>query len=155
MRFAFITDPRERTRFFRFAVVGAIGALVDFGVFNLFSGVFHLHHVFSSILSFSAAVISNFTWNRYWTYPDSRSKPISNQLFTFTIINIIGLGIRTPLFAFLSGPLTILFEVLNIPGLNRLPSERLGQNLSLAIAILVVMMWNYFINRYWTFNDVE
>jgi putative flippase GtrA len=29
-----------------------------------------------------------------------------------------------------------------------------GHNLTLAVAILVVMMWNFFANRYWTYNDV-
>ena len=26
--------------------------------------------------------------------------------------------------------------------------------ITLALAIGVVMMWNFFINRYWTYNDV-
>jgi putative flippase GtrA len=155
MTFSFITEPRERTRFIRFAIVGAIGALVDFGVFNLCSSIFHLNHILSSIFSFSAAVLSNFTWNRYWTYPDSRSKPITSQLFSFFVVNLIGLGIRTPLFAFLSSPLATLFLIIDLPGLNRFPDEQLGHNAALAIAIVVVMMWNYFINRYWTFSDVE
>jgi putative flippase GtrA len=31
----------------------------------------------------------------------------------------------------------------------------LGKNLTLAIAVSVVMLWNFFINRYWTYNDVN
>jgi putative flippase GtrA len=155
MTLAFVKDPKERTRFIRFAIVGAIGAVVDFVVFNLFSGVFNFHHVLASILSFSAAVISNFTWNRYWTYRDSRSKPISHQLFTFSIVNVIGLGIRTPLFAILSSPLANLFALFDWSGYGFLSPEMLGHNLALAVAVLVVMMWNYFINRYWTYNDIE
>jgi prepilin signal peptidase PulO-like enzyme (type II secretory pathway) len=34
-----ISNPRERTRFLRFAVVGIMGAVVDFGTFNLLSSV--------------------------------------------------------------------------------------------------------------------
>lgn len=155
MKFAFITDPRERTRFIRFAIVGSIGAVVDFATFNVFSSVFHLHHVLASILSFSCAILSNFTWNRYWTYPDSRSKPITHQLITFSIVNIIGLAIRTPLFALLSRPLATVFTMINYSQISNIPAEVLGHNAALAFAILVVMMWNYFVNRYWTFNDVE
>ena len=61
---AVITNPRERTRFLRFAVVGIIGAVVDFGTFNLLSSVVGLGAVVSSVFSFIAAIISNFTWNR-------------------------------------------------------------------------------------------
>jgi putative flippase GtrA len=35
-----------------------------------------------------------------------------------------------------------------------LTTEFMGHNGALAIAVLVVMMWNYFVNRYWTYNDV-
>ena len=155
MKLTFLTDPRERTRFIRFAIVGTIGAGVDFATFNLFSSVFHFHHVVASILSFSCAILSNFTWNRYWTYPDSRSKPITRQLITFSIVNIMGLAIRTPLFALLSSPLAVLFIKIDYSWISTISAEVLGHNAALAFAILVVMMWNYFVNRYWTFNDVE
>ena len=150
-----ITEPRERTRFLKFAVVGTIGAVVDFGFFNLLSGFFGVQHVWASVLSFTAAIISNFTWNRYWTYPDSRSKPLTRQLVEFFAVNIIGLGIRTPLFAGLSGPLESLFSRVSFLPISIFTPEFLGHNGALAIAVLVVMLWNYFVNRYWTYNDVE
>jgi putative flippase GtrA len=103
------------------------------------------------VLSFSAAIVNNFLWNRYWTYPDSRSKTPRRQLVQFVIISIIGLAIRTPLFAFLSNRLSTLI------GLTQLPVdvEFIGHNLALAIAVVVVMFWNFFANRYWTYNDVD
>lgn len=77
---AILTNPRERTRFLRFAVVGIIGAVVDFGVMNLLSSLFPVPIVIGNVvisplvwagtISFIAAILSNFTWNRYWTYPD-------------------------------------------------------------------------------------
>jgi putative flippase GtrA len=30
-----------------------------------------------------------------------------------------------------------------------------ADNVVLAIAITIVMLWNFLANRYWTFNDVE
>ncbi|MCK4899424.1 MAG: hypothetical protein KAS38_11630, partial [Anaerolineales bacterium] len=63
----------------------------------------------------------------------------------------IGLAIRTPLFAFLDKRLSTLF------GSTQLSShaEFIGHNLALAIAVVVVMFWNFFANRYWTYNDVD
>jgi putative flippase GtrA len=31
----------------------------------------------------------------------------------------------------------------------------MAHNIALAAAVLVVMMWNFFANRYWTYNDVS
>src|SRR5512133_2734489 len=94
-----LTDPQERGRFLRFVVVGIIGAIVDFGTFNLLVALTHIPAVWASMISFTAAVVSTFLWNRYWTYPDSRSKAISRQVVQFLVVSAIGLGIRTPLFA--------------------------------------------------------
>ena len=82
----------ERRRFFRFAVVGTIGAAVDFGVFNLLIQVFGIRPVWANVGSFSVAVVSNFIWNRYWTYPDSRTKRIRFQLAQFFVVNLVGVG---------------------------------------------------------------
>jgi len=150
-----INNPRERTRFLRFAAVGIIGAVVDFGTFNLLSSVVGLSAVVASVFSFIAAIISNFTWNRYWTYPDSRTKPIGHQLFQFTVVSLVGLAIRTPLIAVLEPLLTSLFGKLSYLPIGFVTADLLGENLALAIAVIVVMFWNFFINRYWTYSDVE
>lgn len=151
-----VTDPTERTRFLKFAVVGTIGAIVDFGTFNLLTKFLQVNPVLASVLSFTVAIISNFTWNRYWTYPDSRSKPLGKQVLEFGIVNLIGAGIRTPVFAWLDGPLQVLYE--KLPFTQIFPfmtPEFMGYNTALAIAVVLVMFWNFFVNRYWTYNDVN
>jgi putative flippase GtrA len=149
-----LTDPQERTRFLRFAVVGIIGAVVDFGTLNLLVGLFNVPFIPASVVSFTAAVISNFLWNRFWTYPDSRSKAVGRQVIQFLIISIIGLAIRTPLLAWLENILIGKLAVF-LPKNFFLSARFLGHNFALAIAVLVVMMWNFFANRYWTYNDVS
>ena len=149
-----VTNQRERERFLRFAVVGVIGAIVDFGIANLLDHGLGAPLVLAGTISFICAVISNFTWNRYWTYPDSRSKPLSRQFLQFTIVSILGLGIRVPLLAFLEKPIFRSLSSLSF----RIPffsAEFLASNITLAIAVLVVMLWNFFVNRYWTYNDVD
>ena len=147
-------NSRELTRFLRFIGVGLVGAVVDFGIMNLLTRVFNIQLVIAGTISFTAAVISNFLWNRYWTYPDSRSKPISQQIFQFGIVSIAGLAIRIPLLAILEPLFESLFRHLPV----YLPStltKTLANNSDLAVAVIVVMFWNFFINRYWTYNDVE
>lgn len=150
-----VTDPQERTRFFRFAVVGIIGAVVDFGTFNLLTTFAGLTAVWASVISFIAAIVSNFTWNRYWTYPDSRSKPLGRQLFQFSLVSLLGLLIRTPIIALLEPLLNRIFTGLDFLPTGFITAEFLANNLALAVAVIVVMFWNFFINRYWTYSDVD
>jgi putative flippase GtrA len=147
-------NSKERVRFYKFAVVGIIGAVVDFGIFNLLTAGFNIPAIWSSMVSFTAAVVSNFIWNRYWTYPDSRSKRISHQLTQFILVSVIGLAIRTILIALLEKPFIHLAEM-TLPANFFLTSTTVGHNMMLAFAILVVMMWNFIANRYWTYSDVS
>lgn len=148
-----VTDPQERSRFMRFALVGLIGAIVDFGTFNLLVNLGHVTAVLASVASFTAAIISNFIWNRFWTYPDSRSKAVHRQIVQFVLVSVIGLVIRTPLFAFLEKTLGQTLSRI-VPANFPFSSTFLGHNMALAIAVLVVMMWNFFANRFWTYNDI-
>lgn len=156
---------RELTRFLKFLFVGTIGAVVDFGTFNLLTNVVHLQAIAASALSFSAAVTSNFLWNRYWTYPDSRSKPISRQATQFTAVNLVGLMIRTPVYAgserqFLQIAPVAFRWLQGLPILQLVPRVMgepavLGRNMALATAVIVVLFWNFFANRLWTYSDVQ
>jgi putative flippase GtrA len=147
-------NKKEITRFLRFAVVGSVGAVVDFGIFNLLAGPLKVPSVSASVISFICAVINNFTWNRFWTYPDSRGKSVGKQVLQFFLINAIGLGIRTPLFAWLE-KIMISFLSKIMPVNFFITPVFAGHNFSLAVVILIVMMWNFFANRYWTYNDVK
>jgi putative flippase GtrA len=149
-----LVNPRERTRFFRFLVVGTIGAVVDFGIENLLHRFFGVPYVWAGAISFICAISSNFFWNRYWTYPDSRTKTILGQLFQFILVNVTGLVIRIPILHYLEPVITKLFR--SVPGRFLIvPPDVLGENITLAFAVFIVLFWNFFINRYWTYSDVE
>lgn len=148
-----LRNPVERTRFLKFLVVGIIGAIVDFGVMNLLTSLFNMPLVIAGTISFICAVCSNFIWNRYWTYPDSRSRPLLKQMAMFFVVNTAGVAIRIPILHFLEPVFLTLINRFPRPSL--LPAEVLAKNLTLAVAVFVVLLWNFFINRYWTYNDVS
>lgn len=148
-----VMDSKERIRFIKFAVVGAIGSVVDIGVMNLLTQVFHFQLVLAGSISFVCAVVNNFLGNRYWTYPDSRSKPIHQQLGMFFIVNTIGIAIRIPILKYVEPPLAQFFE--SFAHISYDAADALAKNATLIFAIGVVMLWNFFVNRYWTYNDVD
>ena len=170
-------NPKEAERFFKFAVVGAIGFIVDFGLFNLLLSpmnallseggalydslvglrlapeqVVLLGPAFAGTISFIAAIMSNFLWNRYWTYPDSRSKSPRRQFVMFFLVSLAGILIRVPVITVLH-PLFTRF-LRTIAALEPI-AARLGENMALAVSVVIVMFWNFFANRYWTYNDVD
>ena len=153
----------EITRFLKFSVVGTIGFVIDFGLFNLLAGTLGMGSIPASGISFVVAVTNNFILNRYWTYPDSRSKRISQQAIQFAIVSVLGVGIRFLIFFFFEDmmirigatflqqlPGTLLPQ---IPVINAITAVRLGQNLTLSLAVVVVLFWNFFVNRIWTYSD--
>ncbi len=159
------TNRKEFKRFAKFLAVGITGFIVDFGVFNLLYKVLNFNPVLAQAISFTLAAINNFLWNRYWTYPDSRSKPLLRQFGMFFVLSVIGLLIRTPIFALFSGPMVALVESMQygvFAGLINFATntlhisiEQLGLNAALAVAVLVVLFWNFFSNRFITYSDVK
>jgi len=132
----------ELIRFVKFAIVGAIGACVDFAILNLCIQVFGMPKWLANTFSFFTAVLSNFTWNRLWTYPESRSEPLAPQLGQFFLVNLVGYGINQAIFLSLDAYVFSGWGVW-------------GYNISKAIAIGVVLFWNYGINRIWTYRKIK
>ena len=155
-----LANPRELERFLKFAIVGAIGMVVDFIVLNIMKLVFEgiglgegwnlpleadqIQLIAANAISFSTAVLSNFTWNRLWTFPESRERPLGSQLVQFAIVNVFGLVINT-----------VLLVVMDQYVFQHLVSERLSYNLAKAFAIGVVLFWNFGVNRIWTYRGIE
>ena len=148
-----LTESKEHVRFLKFATVGALGAAIDFGVMNLMTHLFDLKLVYAGTISFICAVISNFTLNRYWTYPDSRSRHFLHQLGMFFLVNAAGIAFRIPTLHFVEPLMAGVFE--KAGHLSNATAQFLAKNATLAFAIGVVMIWNFFINRYWTYNDID
>ena len=135
--------PKEFVRFLKFAAVGLLGMIIDFTILNLLHRVFGLPVLVANVFSFSSAVVSNFTWNRLWTFPESRNKPLLAQLGQFALVNVAGLAINE----------VVLFGVLQ--AIRNAISDPWNYNLAKAFAIAVVLFWSYFINRLWTYKGID
>jgi putative flippase GtrA len=134
-----LANRRAVKRFTKFAIVGAIGAVVDFVVLNI------MKLIFESIgLGVGAAVLSNFTWNRLWTFPESRERPLGKQLVQFAIVSVLGLIINT-----------VLLLITDRYVFQRFFDPRVSYNLAKAVAICVVLFWNFGINLIWTYRGIE
>jgi putative flippase GtrA len=160
---------KEMERFLRFAVVGASGAVIDLGLLFILQQTIipptrGLTVALASGIAFSTAVLSNFVWTRYWVYPESRSRSMRRQLAMFTTVSVIGGAFRLLWMAVMSFPIGQLITPALAPlveavsgsfQLNEYTEARIGSMVAQLIAMVVIMLWNFFANRHWTYNDVE
>lgn len=174
-------NPKEMARFLRFAVVGVIGAVIDLSILTVSQATFlpptnalgdplPTNVAIATALAFSSAVISNFIWTTVWVYPDSHAHSKRKQLVQFTVISVVGGVARTiwvretfhwigHLVMPLALPLIHVFNSGYLVGasyeVRALAEGRMGSLVTQMIAMIVVMFWNFFANRYWTYNDVD
>ena len=134
--------PRQEvTRFARFLTVGAVGTVLDFSILTLLK-LAGLPTLFANSISFTAGLLNNFTWNRLWTFGDSVKADRRRQLAQFTLVSLVGLALNNLIVLSLEG---IFGAMLGSAQWAYLPAK--------VIATGVVVFWNYFANRMWTFKN--
>lgn len=127
----------ELRRFIKFCLVGGSGVLVNMGLLWLLTEAAGLPYLLSSAISIETAIISNFTLNDFFTFPDRRSPTIRsslNRLLKFNLVCLGGLAIN----------LGVLWLLTDIFGVYYLISNLVG--------IAVAVLWNYTINTWWTWR---
>lgn len=83
----------------RFGVVGAIGFVVDLGVFNLLRAtVFspdevHSGPFWAKVVSTTVAIFVNWIGNRYWTFRHQRRSVAAKEGFEFVVVSLGGMVI--------------------------------------------------------------
>lgn len=86
-------------QFARFGVVGLVGLVIDFGVFNLLRAtVFapeNLHEgpVLAKVVSTGLAIIANWIGNRFWTFREHRGRQLWREFVEFLVVSLGGMAI--------------------------------------------------------------
>lgn len=131
---------------------------------ELFAIPLHFNVALATTIAFIAAVFSNFIWTMLWVYPESRSRSKRRQLMQFAFISVVGWSARTLWITLMYvsigawvapvvEPMIKLFHTSFV--LDSVSEKSIGSVVAQLIAMVVVMLWNFFANRYWTFNDVD
>jgi putative flippase GtrA len=120
-------------KLFKFGLVGFSGVFIDFSVTYLFKEVFKIKKYISNSIGFSIAASSNYLFNRLWTF-NSSNPSVLIEFSKFFIIALIGLG--------LNNLLIYIFNDLKF---------KLNFYLSKIIATLIVFLWNFLMNYFFTF----
>lgn len=120
-------------KFIRFGLVGVSGVGIDFGLTYFTKEKLGLQKYLANAIGFCSAATSNFILNRWWTFSEA-NPDVNSQFIKFFLIALAGLSINTG----------ILWYAHQKKGLNFF--------LAKAIAIMMVMFWNFLMNFFFTFS---
>jgi putative flippase GtrA len=87
------------TQLVRFGLVGAVGLVIDVGVFNLLRvtvfepSTVHEGPVFAKVISTALAIIANWIGNRYWTFGRERRPQMVREGIDFVVVSLGGMAI--------------------------------------------------------------
>ena len=128
--------------FIRFCLVGLTGVVVDLGVFYVLRDSLGLGLTRSGIISAEVAIFNNFLWNDLWTFSDiSRRQPGTKQrikrFFKFNLVCLSGVILQ----------LLIINIIYNFFKLNDELKDFVRIDiLAKIIAIILVTLWNFWLN---------
>ena len=120
-------------QFFLYCIGGGFAFIIDVGGLYVFTEYLKIWYIFSATLSFILAAIFNYLFQRFITFK-SVDKNISRQFILFVIVAAIGLLINN----------TLLYLLVELAGIWYIFAK--------ALAAIIVLMWNFFANKKFTFK---
>jgi putative flippase GtrA len=116
----------------KFSVVGASGYVVNLAVYAVLVRGVGLHYLLAAVCSTSVAVANNYLWNRHWTFRETRGD-LYHQGVRFLVVSVVALGLNVAI-------LKLLVEL----GVGKIAAQ--------AIAVILVMPFNFSVNKLWSFR---
>lgn len=126
--------PRQ---FIVFCLVGVSNTVIDFFTYILltrFIDFFSKYFLLANIISFIMAATNSYILNRTYTFKSSNGN-IKKEYIRFILVSCIGLCINT----------MILFSLVHLFSMHDIKAKM--------CAVVVVIFWNFTINKLWTFNN--
>ena len=120
--------------FFKFAIVGGVGTLVNILILYLLTEMVGVYYLFSAIISFLVAMTTNFILNKVWTFKENLKLKIGKKYLQFGLVSTLALLVN----------LFFLYFFTEIFGIYYLISQVLAIGFALVI--------NFLGNKVWTFR---
>ena len=120
-------------QFVKFGIVGFSSAMIDWGVFYGVIYLFHPYYLYAKVISFIISVTNSYIWNRRWTFRSQNDKKM-HEFSKFMVVAVVGLSLNTLI-------MYIAVEKFNLRYI-----------FGLLFATGMVLFWNFFVNKYWTFK---
>lgn len=120
-------------KFGRFLVVGGIATALQYAILLVLVGTAGVPPLVASSIGFVASAVANYTLNRRFTFRSNVDYVAG--LERFSIIAGVGLALNA----------LVMAAGTTLAGVNYLAAQ--------IVATTVVLLWNYHVNRLWTFSN--
>jgi dolichol-phosphate mannosyltransferase len=127
-----VTRRLLESQFLRFCTVGASGYAVNLAVYAALLDA-GLHYLAAAAVAFLVAAISNYAWNRTWTFRTSGA-PLVGQGARALVVSALSLGANQ-----------LFLLVLVSAGAGHLAAQ--------AVAIVLAMPFSFAANKLWAFAE--
>jgi putative flippase GtrA len=154
-------------QFVKFCIVGFSSTIINYLVVNILHYGLHFHVLQSVAYGFVLSCVNGFIWNRQWTFKQSRGHSAATQSMRFIAVNTVGLVLNCSIVAFIialyestrgsafDGQHLISIILAIASQQHKFEVPKLVLNGGLFVATAVVVFWNFFANRYWTFKHKQ
>jgi putative flippase GtrA len=125
----------NQNRIIKFSIVGTLGIFTDEALLFVFTDIFGLFYILSSLIAKESSLLQNFSLNEKWTFRDRRENgSAARRLLKFNLISVCGILIA----------MLVLFLLTSFFGIYYLVSNLFG--------IFCGFSWNYFVNKRYTWK---
>jgi putative flippase GtrA len=126
----------------RFGVVGVLGTLIDFTLFSVLNIQVGIPVLLANSLSYSAGIVNNYFFHRFWTYAQRSSAATIRQFSQFVGLSLSALALNN------------LMMMMLAPVLSKMiANQALGALGAKICATALGMSWNFLANHLWTFRN--
>jgi len=118
--------------FIKFVGVGGVATAIQYGLLIILVELTNANVVMLSAISFVVSAIFNYLMNYYFTFESDAKHGVASA--KFTLVATCGLLLNTLI-------MHLMIEI-----------QQFHYLLSQATATIVVLLWNFFIHKYWTYQ---
>lgn len=104
----------QRNMLLRYFVAGITAASTNIGLLFVFTDIFGVWYLYSSVVAFLLALSLSFTLQKFWTFADKETSKIHHQFFKYAITAILGLSFNTVLMFILVDALKVWYILAQI-----------------------------------------
>ncbi|MFX0069763.1 MAG: GtrA family protein [Candidatus Hermodarchaeota archaeon] len=121
----------------QFAIVGAIGTLVNLSILYLLTEFLNVYYIVSEIIAFFVSVLNNYILNKVWTFKEKIQQVLFKKYIKYTLICLLSLIVNLSVLYLLVENFNFWYVFAEI------------------VAIFISFIINFIGNKFWTFRDTN